>query len=854
MSQSSQGGMALALGVAFAMLVMSALAPLGWWSPAPAPTDDPAPTPVEFAEPVDPFAVTRRDESKVLSEPLPTVVDGWDELQMLAAEPMLSDFEPLVASKAEMPRSSAVRSLPTWEPAPTSAPSGIRLARRAPSVAPAVAIQPSLNDPAAPAMQQINRQRREPDQSRATWVTPSQLVEQLKSLDAPGAQEYVTAVTAWLQYIEQLEPSESLAPSFEALRYIHAKAPAIAAKLSPQDRRRMLIANYALQRRLGVWELTEQIGDPAVQVSTAPLPMDTVSDLRASISRVRSWLNDGDQSQGWTAFLLLRELEDRATVNDPALRSQLAQRLLGRLEGLTNPVHQRFLSNDHVNSLLTAVRYWAADVSWDGDLVKTLELAEQGDFEASRKVACLAKSLQWSRDPRHQQVGKHLELHYRNANIRVSFQEEFLNRWVDDPDPTTQPFRDSIMGAEVSGSNHIETEMAVDLAPHPSAWQFLVQAGGVVRSKSTTEKGPATVFSSGLAYYVAEKDLWLTTDGPTSSPARAATDLSTYLDGFNTKFDGVPVLGGLTRTMVRHQHDKQQSKATAIARQKSNSRISREMDLEVEKQLDKATAEVEESVFKPLRRLKLQAVAMDMSTTDDRATARGRLAGRGQLAAFTPRPIPPSQAMADVQVHQSAMNNFLAGLELDGKRATIAEIGQHIARKFEKEWKPDEDTPKRTLETIIAFAETQPVSVVADNDELRIHLRLTELDAGGNDFWYDFDVEAVYEPVVEGAQLKFVRTKPLSIDGEEFGFRDVIALRGIFAKMFDREEALVLIGEDIAKRKAMQGLEITQCVITNGWLGLAIDRPTSPVAAAPSQPRWNNGRDSGAAPVVHLTP
>ena len=80
---------------------------------------------------------------------------------------------------------------------------------------------------------------------------------------------------------------------------------------------------------------------------------------------------------------------------------------------------------------------------------------------------------------------------------------------------------------------------------------------------------------------------------------------------------------------------------------------------------------------------------------------------------------------------------------------------------------------------------------------------VVELDAGCNDFWYDFDVEATYEPVVEGAQLKLVRTKPLAIDGDEFGFRDVIALRGIFAKLFDRERPLVLIDEKIANREGV---------------------------------------------------
>ncbi|MCA9178456.1 MAG: hypothetical protein KDB14_28545 [Planctomycetales bacterium] len=844
MSQRPQTGTVLQLGIALALLVLTVFMPIVWW---PTPTE---PTAISPPAPRDPFELARRDDSEVIAEPLPQVTDGWDELQILASEPIQVDYLEAITSRVG-PRQEEqpvpIPTLPTWEGDSTKALASRLASRRSlPEDEPRLAARPPLNTvtPTAPgpALSIPKHEVVVPATTR-DWPAPRQLLARLDQLEeCLGDTELEIESRQWseqvrlqLQAIATAADADSAQSALGRLEELLDSAKHLTLSLTGEQRRNLIVARYALQRRLPAWKLSDALGDPAIQVATVNPELLEPVELRAALQQTEAWLQDRGASPQWRQFFLLSELRDAADSTDATQRSQIAQKLAARVAGLHDPTQQSFVRDLAPQRLLVAVKRWAAELAWDGTLLRQLEAAEEGDLEAARQVACLSQSLQWSVDPRQRQLGAHLSQHYRNANIRVSMREEFLNRWIDDPPPSYQPYRDSIMGANVRGRNRVETRLGVDLVPCNHACRILMQAAGIVRTNAQTEKGPAVVYSDGIAHYLAEKDILVTRDGVESSQARAATELRTRMRGFDTRFDGVPVLGGLTRSIVRHQHDQQAPRANAIAEQRSSQRISLEVDREVARQLEQAERRLEESILTPLRRFGLQADAMNLLSTDDTAVARGRLASGEQLAAFTPRPTPPVDSLANVQVHQSAVNNLLDGLRLNGRRTTIGEVAVEIARKFgAKDWTPEE-LPPRTQQTIVSFADTQPVSIEAGDDVVKVRLRLTELDAGGNDFWYDFDVTAVYEPVVHGARLELVRTTPLSIESEEqLSFRDVLALRGIFAMVFTRERPLTVIDQDTANRPAMQDLAITQCVLSNGWMGIALQKAAA-TAARPAQ-------------------
>jgi hypothetical protein len=79
--------------------------------------------------------------------------------------------------------------------------------------------------------------------------------------------------------------------------------------------------------------------------------------------------------------------------------------------------------------------------------------------------------------------------------------------------------------------------------------------------------------------------------------------------------------------------------------------------------------------------------------------------------------------------------------------------------------------------------------------------------------------------------LRFVRDGTVQLWGERFGAQPQIALRGIFSRAFSQDRELNLIDAKTARDPRLAGLEVTQCVVTDGWLGVSIGPRRTPRTA-----------------------
>ena len=116
-------------------------------------------------------------------------------------------------------------------------------------------------------------------------------------------------------------------------------------------------------------------------------------------------------------------------------------------------------------------------------------------------------------------------------------------------------------------------------------------------------------------------------------------------------------------------------------------KVGREARERMDREADAKLHELEGAIRRrtcsaPLERFALAAEPVDMSTTDERAVMRLRMAGEQQLAAHTPRPSAPSDSLASLQLHESALNNAIRGLGLDGRRMTVGELHALLRAKF----------------------------------------------------------------------------------------------------------------------------------------------------------------------------
>src|SRR5690606_27784213 len=116
------------------------------------------------------------------------------------------------------------------------------------------------------------------------------------------------------------------------------------------------------------------------------------------------------------------------------------------------------------------------------EIEELLKIVEQYEAKGGRRseqlIAQRIALLATSDDEREQALGQSLDLHYRNANVRVALSQEFLNRLMPHDERRDVPVRDRILGTPVRGIAETVTSGEVELIPDPEAWRVVLQVRG----------------------------------------------------------------------------------------------------------------------------------------------------------------------------------------------------------------------------------------------------------------------------------------------------------------------------------------------------------------------------------------
>ncbi|HTN74708.1 MAG TPA: hypothetical protein VL096_05655, partial [Pirellulaceae bacterium] len=136
------------------------------------------------------------------------------------------------------------------------------------------------------------------------------------------------------------------------------------------------------------------------------------------------------------------------------------------------------------------------------------------------------------------------------------------------------------------------------------------------------------------------------------------------------------------------------------------------------------------------------------------------------------------------------------------------------------------------------FADRDAVRVYCDAGRLMLVIKIAELAQGRDHKWKNFTVQAYYVPNVETLDARLVRDGTIELIGERLGFRDQIALRGIFTKVLSKNRSFDLVPEKIARDPRLKSYQITQFTITDGWIGLAVGgKPAAVKPQVANEPR-----------------
>lgn len=579
-------------------------------------------------------------------------------------------------------------------------------------------------------------------------------------------------------------------------------------------------AQHALGRRLDVWRRVMLAGGP----NCGRRPRLDTERLANHLTEIDSLLGTSAAGKPWREYLELASLEQIAkqpSLQDDDSARQVARTVIKRLS-LTqlSPEQRRFLSRGPMVGLAATLREWLEGTV---DLVAVLRHVEQVERDSlasdGRLLAEDCRALTSSPVAQHRSLGQRLELHYRNANVRVAITEDILDRLIPEREPQVQYVNDEVNGRPVQGQSITSTRVGVRLIPDPSRLRLALEINGLVSSLTASQAGPATFYNDSESTYTASKEIELTTQGLLLAPADVAVDNDIQLRSLKTDFDPIPVIGSIVKGVARNQHEQSRPSMSREVERKVATRAKQQIDGEADQRLGRLNQRLHSRFFEPLAAMSLGPTMVSAQTTETRMTMRLRFAADGQLGGWTPRPQALAGSLASIQMHETALNNVLEQLELDGGTFTIAEIRKRLAERFNRPEMLQAESPNDDV--VIRFAAKDAARVQCRDGQLMVTLSIASLSRAPHR-WKNFQVRAFYRPEINGRSAQLVREGVVRLTGQRLNTSAQIALRGIFSKTFSKDRPWDLAPQVVMNHQRMTHLGITQVVLEDGWFAVAL--------------------------------
>jgi hypothetical protein len=193
----------------------------------------------------------------------------------------------------------------------------------------------------------------------------------------------------------------------------------------------------------------------------------------------------------------------------------------------------------------------------------------------------------------------------------------------------------------------------------------------------------------------------------------------------------------------------------------------------------------------------------------------------------------PADCLASVQVHESALTNVVGRMQLDGATFTLAELRRRLAERFNRPESNPQDAEDEDI--TFTFAPRHAARIRCLDGKVVLTVAIARLVRDGQ-VYEDFQVRAVYTPQARGLVAELVRDDVIQLAGSRLNTRSQIALRGIFSKAFSKHKPWKLLPDRITQNPRMAGLAVTQLVVEDGWLGIALGSPRGAVPLVAQRP------------------
>ena len=636
------------------------------------------------------------------------------------------------------------------------------------------------------------------------------------------------------------------------------------AALSPEERAaQMRSFRHSLDRRVFLWSAAADYFERNRSVphtEARPITAREIADLRQKTTTVRNYFGITPAGRRWRSnfevdalMSVLDRLRKDGDDPDALFRPYLT-------EGASRESEERqanlALLREHINSicckidspLLTtaqkevfrhaapkqwyeALRSLAADQS---DPYAVLALYEEyergGGGDTGRELGRAAYRMKTSPLASSRAMGEAVGTIYNNPNLKVYISQAFINRFLPIRDPEFDVVQEKILGNPVAGSRRTDTQVRIKLVPDPKRLLMNLVVTGRIVASTKSEVFPAKIFNESYANYVGIKPLEWGNHGMNWADSQIDVNNNNVLSDVRTNIDFVPILGELTREMVKGEYQSRQEALRQETRDKITAEVKRRIDAESTERFELLNERLSNNFFSRLEDLGLSLTLQDARTTNDWLLASLRLSQPSSLGSQTVEPPTLRGAFADLKVHESAVNVFLASLDLGGRSWTPEDLAAYLAAKFHRD-APKLEYDNDNLWVGFEMCKNDPISVSFCEQSVKLRLRFDYIELGDRS-WEDVEAHVTY--AVESDErgtpcLK--RDGVIGIVGPT-NIRAQIPLRGLFSKIFAPDQQIPLRPKLFDRDDRFAGLSTGLCRVTDGWFAVSVVEEAHATAAA----------------------
>ncbi len=505
------------------------------------------------------------------------------------------------------------------------------------------------------------------------------------------------------------------------------------------------------------------------------------SELRSTISSVRSDLASFQGGDQWIPYLELDSLENTAKAGDNSPSSiELLKKVTVKLTPSPDwsEAQKSFMSRSSMARLSSAIDSTTAAISSvpgtdaraklrevAGVFLTSLDEYESTGSNASATNARVAYGELKSLSPDGgAKLSELMRAHYYNYNLRIVTSEGLLRRVMNDTRNESSWINQCIMGARVNGSQCTTSNINVDVRPSGDKAYIALSVDGVVRSNTTGYAEKATVFSTGQHFFHAEKGIFLDGHNFSSTPTSVGVNANNNVYNAQTHLSGVPIFGRIADSIALDIAQEKTGEANAYTASQIRNEVGPRLDNEAQTNFDKANMELETRVWGPLREQGMYPDTMNWSSSDSEAVVRSRLMEIDELGGAGQAPnaaIPTDGVM--IQIHESLLSNGADRFDFVGKTMKESEVRKKLEERLSKLLGKDVDIPdpevpagEQPVDNVFVFDSVDPIRFQAEGGQVKFVLRAGLKPENGE----EIPIQIITVPLsfkVEGNQVMLER-------------------------------------------------------------------------------------------------